>query len=221
MRNFIIIGHRAATTPEFSLNDLPGSAGRMDLLTRSVSSGFCISHGIRRDVEVALVLLGPDDPPKTIRLVGSELKYLNPDERSTGALIRNALIKINEKNKQRKIEETTQSKSKYPTSKKNALALAGELLSSPGIYISNNGLSEVLKHYSKKSNIMYIHENGLDISGMKFANECTFVLSDDKDFTDDEEKLIKDYAESEISLGPIIIHTDHCISIIHNYLDRV
>ena len=44
-----------------------------------------------------------------IRLVGYELKYLNPDERSTGALIRNALLQTGE----------------------------GETKSSPGIYVSN------------------------------------------------------------------------------------
>ncbi|TLZ64006.1 MAG: tRNA (pseudouridine(54)-N(1))-methyltransferase TrmY, partial [Methanobacteriota archaeon] len=32
MRRFIVIGHRASTTPEFPLDDLAGGAGRMDLL---------------------------------------------------------------------------------------------------------------------------------------------------------------------------------------------
>ena len=89
MRNFIVVGHRAVTSPTISLNDLPGTGGRMDILTRCINAAFCISHDIRKNVEVTIVLLGPEDPPKTIRFVGSELKYLNPDERSTGALVRN------------------------------------------------------------------------------------------------------------------------------------
>ena len=81
------------TTPQFTLNDLSGSGGRMDILARAINAAFFLSHDIRRDVEVAIVLLGPEDPPKTIRFLGSELKYLNPSERSTGGLIRNAIIK--------------------------------------------------------------------------------------------------------------------------------
>ena len=105
-RNFIIIGHRAVTDPNFTLNDLPGSSGRLDILARCINSAFFLSHDIRRDVEVALVLLGPDDPPKTIRLIGDELKYLNPDERSTGALIRNALVVFSAKDKHRLMRKT-------------------------------------------------------------------------------------------------------------------
>jgi tRNA (pseudouridine54-N1)-methyltransferase len=190
----------------------------MDLLTRSVNAGFCISHDIRRDVEVALVLLGPEDPPKAIRFVGSELKYLNPDERSTGALIRNALVKIHEKNKQQHSQAIEMLDQKHKTS--NNINLEGELKASPGIYISNNGLDGVLKFYSKKFNLIYVHEGGLDISETELTGECAFILSDDKNFTEDEDKKIKEYTKLKISLGPIIIHTDQCITVIHNNLDR-
>lgn len=218
MRYFIIIGHRAVTTPQLSLNDLAGTGGRMDLIARSVNASFCISHDIRRDVEVALILLGPEDPPKTIRIFGSELKYLNPDERSTGALIRNALIKSVSKQSMEHDRFMNNGIKKQPSMETQSLM--GELNSSPGIFISRNGLEEVLEHYSKKSTLIHLHENGQDITKIKIPIDCTTVLSDDKDFTPDEEKLISNYTTHKISLGPKIIHTDHCISIIHNYLDR-
>ncbi len=87
MRRFVVLGHRAVTSSGFSLNDLCGSAGRMDVLLRCINSAFFLSHDLRRDTEIYLVLKGGPEPPKTIRLRGDELKYLNPDERSTGALI--------------------------------------------------------------------------------------------------------------------------------------
>ena len=93
MRRFIIIGHKASTTADFKLDDLAGGAGRLDVLLRCINSAFFLSHDLRKDVEVILILQGPPGPPKSIRLIGSELRYLNPDERSTGALIRNALMK--------------------------------------------------------------------------------------------------------------------------------
>jgi tRNA (pseudouridine54-N1)-methyltransferase len=86
VRTFVVVGHDAPATPEFSLDDLPG-AGRMDLLARSVTAALLRSHGIRADVRVALVL----EDTFTVWFDGSELRNLHPDERSTAALVRTAL----------------------------------------------------------------------------------------------------------------------------------
>jgi tRNA (pseudouridine54-N1)-methyltransferase len=87
MRRFVVIGHRAITSGDFKLDDLAGGTGRLDVLLRCINSTFFLSHDIRRDAEITLILQGAPNPPKSIRLVGSELKYLNPDERSTAALV--------------------------------------------------------------------------------------------------------------------------------------
>ena len=91
MAIFAIIGHLAATTGGFNLNDMPGGAGRMDVLCRSVNTSLFLSHDLRRDVTVYLVLLGGTDAPKTIMFSGEKVRSLNPDERSAGALIKKAL----------------------------------------------------------------------------------------------------------------------------------
>ncbi|MDD1765365.1 MAG: tRNA (pseudouridine(54)-N(1))-methyltransferase TrmY, partial [Methanomassiliicoccales archaeon] len=131
MRRYIVIGHRATTSGSFKLDDLCGGAGRLDILLRCINSAFFLSHTIRKDVEVFLVLRGQPSPPKTLRFVGSELKYLNPDERSTGALVRNALMqKITEEEK-----------------------------SSPGIYISNRSHKELFSNLSKDTEVVYLKED--------------------------------------------------------------
>lgn len=91
MTVFAIIGHLASTTGGFNLNDMPGGAGRMDVLCRSVNTSLFLSHDLRRDVTVYLVLLGGTDAPKTIMVSGEKVRSLNPDERSAGALIKKAL----------------------------------------------------------------------------------------------------------------------------------
>jgi tRNA (pseudouridine54-N1)-methyltransferase len=91
MRSFAIIGHLARTSGDFSLNDLPGSAGRMDVLCRCVNATLFLSHDIRRDVECTLLLCGPPDPPKIVLFRGDAVRYLSPDERSAGSLIKKAL----------------------------------------------------------------------------------------------------------------------------------
>jgi tRNA (pseudouridine54-N1)-methyltransferase len=229
MRNFIIIGHRAATDPNFTLDDLAGSAGRLDIMARCINSAFFLSHTIRRDVEVALILLGPDDPPKTIRLVGDELKYLNPDERSTGALIRNAhvVFSAKDKNKLKFVNKTHENPKKVvdPVTKNK---LSNELRSTPGIYISNNSLEAVLKYYSQHSNIVPLHEDGSEFDAYDckldlIQKDTTFILSDHKDFTEDEEEMIRKYSslDGSISVGPKTLHSDHCIILIHNLLDKM
>jgi tRNA (pseudouridine54-N1)-methyltransferase len=91
MPSFAIIGHSARTDGDFSLNDLPGSGGRMDILCRCVNASFFLSHDLRRDVTCYLVLCGGTAGPKTVRFSGEILRSLSPDERSAGALIKKAL----------------------------------------------------------------------------------------------------------------------------------
>ena len=91
MTSFAIIGHLARTDGGFSLNDLPGSGGRMDVLCRCVNASLFLSHDLRRDTDCYLVLCGEPAGPKTVRFSGSAVRSLSPDERSAGALIKKAL----------------------------------------------------------------------------------------------------------------------------------
>src|SRR5439155_14580155 len=91
MRRFLIVGHRASTSPDFPLDDLAGGAGRMDLLLTAANAALLVSHDLRRDSEATLVFLGSPDPPRTIRLDGARLQSLSPDLRTNAGLIRRAL----------------------------------------------------------------------------------------------------------------------------------
>jgi tRNA (pseudouridine54-N1)-methyltransferase len=91
MTSFAIVGHLARTDGVFSLNDLPGSGGRMDVLCRCVNSALFLSHDIRRDTDCFLILYGEPAAPKTIRFSGTSVRSLSPDERSSAALIKKAL----------------------------------------------------------------------------------------------------------------------------------
>jgi tRNA (pseudouridine54-N1)-methyltransferase len=186
------MGHRAITSADFKLDDLCGSTGRLDILLRCVNSAFFLSHGIRKDVEIQLMLLGEPNPPKTVRIDGLEVKYLNPDERSTAALIRNALLQKGE----------------------------GERKCSPGIYVSGRTYGEVLSNVSKESKMYYLSEDGEDIRTAEFGKDSTFVMGDDQDLTDSEEEILMAYEPKKISLGPVSYHADHCITLVNNELDR-
>jgi tRNA (pseudouridine54-N1)-methyltransferase len=91
MTAFAIVGHLARTDDSFSLNDLPGTGGRMDVLCRCVNAVLFLSHDLRRDTECYLVLCGEPAGPKTVKFSGSAVRSLSPDERSAGALIKKVL----------------------------------------------------------------------------------------------------------------------------------
>ncbi len=189
MKQFIIIGHKAVTAP-FSLNDLPGAAGRMDILCRCVNATLFLSHDLRRDVRVYLVLKGEPDPPKLIRFDGNEVRYLSPDERSAASLIKKAL-------------------------EKSAQEFWTE--SMPGVSIRKGDFGDLLSELNKK--IIYLREDGEDIRGKRFE-EPLFVLGDHLGLTDEEEKLIEGYEYEVVSVGPLSLHADHCIVLVHNEMDR-
>lgn len=211
MRRFIVVGHRAVTSPDFGLNDLSGSAGRLDILTRAVNSSFFLSHEIRKDVVLYLLLLGEPSPPKSLKFVGSELKYLNPDERSTAALMRNALAKLN-------------GDLLHPAHDAlhagNARTMRGHWLrSTPGIYVSEKDLKDLLEE-CRDSPLYHLKETGEDMRDVKLDMNCTFVLGDDRDLSGDEERALEHFRPKVVSLGPLSIHTEHCITLVHNEMDR-
>lgn len=191
MKDFIIIGHKAVTET-FSLNDLPGAAGRMDILCRCVNAALFLSHDLRRDVRVFLILKGMPSPPKLIRFDGSEVRYLSPDERSAASLIKKAL----EKKAQDFWTEST-----------------------PGVSVRKGDLDDILKELDKR--IIYLREDGDDIRN-KDVNESDplYVLGDHLGLTEDEERIILGYDPEIISIGPLSLHADHCIVLLHNEMDR-
>ena len=91
MRQFILYAGKAVTSPEFSLDDLPGSGGRMDLVARCICSALWISHALRRDTCIHVVACGSPNPPVVISFYGDTLRGVSPDERNIAAWIKKAL----------------------------------------------------------------------------------------------------------------------------------
>jgi tRNA (pseudouridine54-N1)-methyltransferase len=188
MRHFVVVGHDVPPSSDFSLDDLPG-AGRLDVLCRCVNSALCLSHAIREDVRVWLVL----QDEFTVRFEGRDLRNLNPDERSTAALIRDAL-----------------------DAKDGAIGhMAAE--SSPGVFISRHGFEGVLDDI--EGTIVALHEEGEPATEVDPPAEPAFVLSDHRDFTERETAVLAERAAVRVRVGPERLHADHAITVVHNWLD--
>lgn len=190
MRQFVVVGHEAPTTSDFSLDDLPG-AGRLDVLCRCVNATFFLSHAIREEARCLLVL----DDAFTLRFEGSELRRLNPDERSTGALVRNALDQREEAVGHMEAE------------------------TSPGVYLSRRDFAATLGDVARESTVVQLHEDGDPVVERDPPSDPAFVLSDHRDFAEAERDLLAESAAARVRLGPQPLHADDAITVAHNYLD--
>jgi tRNA (pseudouridine54-N1)-methyltransferase len=191
MRQFLVTGHDAPTDDSFSLDDIAGGAGRLDVLCRCVNSAFFLSHDIREDVRVHLVL----SDEYTVRFEGSDLRRLNPDERSTAALIRGSLEQREEAIGHQPVE------------------------SSPGVSLYRMGFEATLDATARNATVVQLHEDGEPLVDAEPPTDPLFVLSDHHDFAPAERELLADAADRRVRVGPERLHADHTITVAHNYLD--
>jgi tRNA (pseudouridine54-N1)-methyltransferase len=189
MRQFVVLGHDAPTTPDFSLDDLAGDAGRLDVLCRCVNAAVFLSHGIRDDTEVFLVL----QDEVTVRVDSRDLQYMNPDERNIAGLLKQGIDAKDRAIGHREAEST------------------------PGIHVSTRGLEPVLE--SLDGTVVTLHEDGAPLADVAPPENPVFVLSDHRDFTDAEAELLADHGDQRVRVGPEVLHADHTITVAHNYLD--
>jgi tRNA (pseudouridine54-N1)-methyltransferase len=195
MRRFLFLAHRVPPDGAFTLNDLAGGAGRMDEIARAVSTAFTLSNDLRRDVEVT-VLFVAEPPPRARRidLVGARLRYLNPDERSTAALLKNALTR--------------------------AVAFPREFESSPGLTVAPVDPEVELKAFLGRPGAVWLTEAGRPITEWDPGREVAAVVSDPYDPSPAEVELLTASGVPRLSVGPRSLRTSQVVDLVHAALDR-
>ena len=195
MRRFLILAHRVPTGGQFTLNDLAGGAGRMDEVARAVSTAFTLSNDLRRDTEVTLLFVA-DPPPKARRidLVGARLRYLNPDERSTAALLKNALVRSAD----------------FPR----------PFESSPGLTVAPTEPTADLRAFLTYPNAVWLSEDGRPIEEWSSpGGQVAAVVSDPYDPTPEERDLLLASGVPRLSVGPRSLRTSQVVDLVHHELD--
>jgi tRNA (pseudouridine54-N1)-methyltransferase len=195
MRRFLLLAHRVPTGGTFTLNDLAGGAGRMDEVARAVSTAFTLSNDLRRDTEMT-VLFVADPPPRArrVHLVGSRLRYLNPDERSTAALLKNALVR--------------------------SAGFPGEFESSPGLTVAGVDPAEELGRFLGLPAAVWLTEAGRPIAEWSGPpGEVAAVVSDPYDPSPEEVARLEASGVPRLSVGPHSLRTSQVIDAVHRELD--
>lgn len=195
MRRFLILAHRVPPNGAFTLNDLAGGAGRMDEVARAVSTAFTLSNDLRRDTEVSILFVAEPPPvARRVDVVGNRVRYLNPDERSTAALIKNALVRS----------------AGYPD----------PLESSPGLRVGPVEPAVALREFVQLPGAIWLTEGGSSLADWSRSHaSIAAVVSDPYDPTEAEVALLAAAAVPRISVGPRSLRTSQVIDLVHAALD--
>jgi tRNA (pseudouridine54-N1)-methyltransferase len=193
-RSFVLVGQTALASPTFSTEDLPGSSGRLDVLLRAVRAGLLLSHGLRADASVYLVLRGGPLAPRVVRVRGLDAKFVRPDERSLAILLKKTLA--------------------VPTT-------AGELSPvRPGISSCAGDLEVVLRDLGDAA-LYLLHEQGDDIRGHELDERAAaFFIGDHLGFDEPTLTLLEQAGCRRLSVGPLSLHSDDVVTLVSNELDR-
>jgi tRNA (pseudouridine54-N1)-methyltransferase len=197
IRRFLVLVHRVPVDGDFTLNDLAGSGGRMDEVAAVVTATFLVSNGIRRDTELTLLISSDPSRARVLRLTGSRLRFLNPDERSTAALLKNALVRS--WTRPQEMMETT-----------------------PGIVVGPSRPLEDLREFLSAPGAWWVTEEGgpfAEAVAAIPAGDLRVALSDPYDPIEAEREVLRGSGARQVSLGPISLRSSHCIVLLHNRFD--
>ncbi|HKY35075.1 MAG TPA: hypothetical protein VJN18_03980 [Polyangiaceae bacterium] len=199
VRRFVIIGQTALGSASFSLDDLASSSGRLDVLLRCVRAALLVSHGLRREVLVYLVLRG-GGRSRVLRIDGRSAKFLRPDERSLATLLRKTLAAGG-----------------AVSGEPSAVSREFEVVR-PGLALCEGDLEQVLGDVGDAPRYI-LDERGADVRTYALASDDgVFFLGDHLGF--DETTLARLRDCPRLSVGPVSLHSEDVVTLLSNELDR-
>jgi tRNA (pseudouridine54-N1)-methyltransferase len=194
MRRFVVIGQRARAAPDFSLSDIPSTSGRLDVLLRCLRAGLLVSHGVRRDTIVYLVLLGDPERPRIVRFDGPAAKYLRPDERSLATVVRKALATTSQAGEFTRVRE--------------------------GIAVADGGFERLWSEL-EGSHCLLLDEGAPDLRRSVLpSGDLAFVIGDHIGVPDTVRESLLARGAQLASVGPISVHAEDVVTLVANELDR-
>ena len=193
-RRFIIVGHQAKASPAFKLDSLVESGGRMDILVRCIRAGLLYAEGVRRNTTLDLLMLGGENAPLTLRIDGSTVRFLRPDERRNARSVQKALS----------VERHGD----------------GFEFVAPGMLVGPLDLAALLQDLGD-ARLLVLAADGRDLRTVPLDGADTvFVIGDNRGLTEEEHALLAQRGATRVSLGPVEIHADDALAVVHNELDR-
>jgi len=197
MRRFVVIGRDAVASEDFLLDDLAASSGRLDVGLRCIRAALLVSHGVRRDAIVYLVLGGGPLAPRALRVRGADARFLRPDERSLAVLAKKVLATRNDEPGGRFVDVR------------------------PGIALARGGLRPVLADLGSAT--LYVLEpHAPDIRAATDLHhaDAAFFLGDPGGFDDATRAHLTAMGARPLCVGPVGVHAEDAVAVVSNEIDR-
>ncbi|MBU0930095.1 MAG: hypothetical protein KJ623_03400 [Nanoarchaeota archaeon] len=187
MREFIYYSTKGRTSGNF--NDLM-QAGRLDIVCHMIINTFYLSHDIRKNVKLDLILNGPPDPPKHIEFVYDE--NLPISKKDVAGLLKRILYKYKKGIKSQPF---------------------------PGCFIEKKSFMKVIEEL-KGRNIYLLDKKGEDIDKIEIKENPIFIIGDEDGIPKKDKKVLLKNNVIPINIGPEVYFASHVAVILNNYLDK-
>lgn len=191
-RNFVLIGPRAEASPNFRVDDLPSSSGRLDVLLRGLRAAMLVSHGLRTDTTTYLVLLGGWHAPRVLRMDSARVRYLRPDERSLALFVQKALaLDVPDR---------------------------GWVSTRTGVDVARGDTALALADAGGE--VLLLDEAGDDVRRVSLPTPLTIVVGGPDGVDPVSLAALDAVGARRLSVGPVSLHADDAVAVVSNELDR-
>ncbi|MHA1238332.1 MAG: tRNA (pseudouridine(54)-N(1))-methyltransferase TrmY [Candidatus Odinarchaeia archaeon] len=193
--SFLVVSQTAVTSPKFSIKDLPGTSGRLDVVCRCLSAALKTPWGIHRAGKFYALLEGKSDSPLLITVDGNKVLNVPKDEFEAAIIIRDILRSFRVK----------------------------ENIKYAGWSVQRKNFRELITELSKDSLIIQLSEKGEKIQTLKklvTGRKAVFVLGANLDLSPNHIDHLNELNSIKISLGDISYLASQCISLIHINLQK-
>ncbi len=162
-------------------------------LSACIRAAFFLSHGIRRDTILCIIV---KEGNYSIKLVGDELKYLGPDSRSIATLLMKAHIELKEPNKKK-------------------------TMSKRGVYTFENNVNpiEILRNINVNK-VIFPNLNGSNIEKIMFKNSINSIIPIEYPLSDFVKNQFIKQGYKAVFFRDIYT-IDKFIVMVHNQLDAL
>lgn len=196
MRIFILRARKGPTSSGL-VDSAFGEPDHFEIVTHSIVSALFVSKNIRPDVVFHLVLESGPAAPRTVTISSGNLLWLGGfHEQAVAGVIKRALAA--------------------------GAALSGdeEIAVDRGLSIARISFERLVRGYSEKMPVFLLDPGGKDLRATEFSVDSCFVLTDHIPMQKKTLHLLNRIGLRDVSLGPKVLFAAHCITLIHNELDR-
>ena len=196
MIEFIVRARSAPVEADRFLASIGTGVG-VEYLADIVRHAMFISQGHRSDACLSLVLEKSADFSRVLRISGSDLGSL-PD--------------LHEMSLLRAIADALRSAS--------TLGKDESITDSRGIEVTAVSFEHLVKARTESHQVLLMDADGADLREAELAQDVVFVLTEHTPMPKNTFKSMARQGVQKISVGPVMLHTAQCISLVLNEIDR-